>query len=318
MRGDNGGIIPTNIGLDGKIGGSAGGKWYGGVYGWGFSVTDPVTGNKVHRNQHASGLVGFGNAYLLTGDDRYLDVWRRQIDAVNGQKKVIDGKTTYPRMYGDQGWYDFAPQKYEHGTSEIYYWSMRPEDRERLAGRGWLAFLESQDPGYPERALRADFASIRGKVAGMRQDKTTRDTRLADDPMAFNPATVATLIELTLGGIYPGHRSGPLHCRVRYFDPETKRAGLPEDVGALVEGLTASETTLTLVNVNQSQPRTVILQGGAYGEHQWESVRLDGKESKINASHFTLKLEPGAGGRLTLKTKRYANQPTLLMPWDNR
>ncbi len=35
---DNGGIIPTNIGLDGKIGGSADGKWYGSVYGWGFSV----------------------------------------------------------------------------------------------------------------------------------------------------------------------------------------------------------------------------------------------------------------------------------------
>ena len=72
-------------------------------------MTDPVTGKKIHRNQHASGFVGFGNAYLLTGDDRYLDVWRRQIDAVNAQKKVIDGKTQYPRMYGDQGWYDFTP-----------------------------------------------------------------------------------------------------------------------------------------------------------------------------------------------------------------
>jgi hypothetical protein len=314
---DNGGIIPTNIGLDGTIGGSAGGKWYGGVYGWGFSVTDPVTGKKVHRNQHASGLVGFGNAYLLTGDDRYLDVWRRQIVAVNAHSKVIDGKTQYPRMYGDQGWYDFTPQKYEHGAFELYYWSMRPEDRERLSGRGWLAFLESQDPGYPERALRADFATIRRKVTGMRQDKTTRDTRLADDPMAFNPATVTSLIELTLGGIYPGHRAGPLHCRVRYFDPVARRAGLPDDVAALVEGLTASETSLTLINLNQSQLGQVIVQGGAYGEHQWESVRVDGKEVRINGSHFTLKLGPGAGGRMVLKTKRYANQPTLLMPWDH-
>ncbi|HXF60401.1 MAG TPA: hypothetical protein VNK95_02215, partial [Caldilineaceae bacterium] len=30
----NGGIIPSNIGLDGTIGGECGGKWYGGVYGW--------------------------------------------------------------------------------------------------------------------------------------------------------------------------------------------------------------------------------------------------------------------------------------------
>ena len=40
----NGGIIPTNVGLDGVIGGGAGGKWYGGVYGWGFTVRNPATG----------------------------------------------------------------------------------------------------------------------------------------------------------------------------------------------------------------------------------------------------------------------------------
>ena len=39
----NGGIIPSNIGLDGKIGGACDGKWYGGVYGWGFTVIDPST-----------------------------------------------------------------------------------------------------------------------------------------------------------------------------------------------------------------------------------------------------------------------------------
>ena len=35
----NGGIIPSKIGLDGTIG-AADGKWYGGVYGWGFSCVD--------------------------------------------------------------------------------------------------------------------------------------------------------------------------------------------------------------------------------------------------------------------------------------
>ena len=32
----NGGVPPSNIGLDGTIGGSCDGKWWGGVYGWGF------------------------------------------------------------------------------------------------------------------------------------------------------------------------------------------------------------------------------------------------------------------------------------------
>ncbi|MDP7135536.1 MAG: hypothetical protein QF437_33910, partial [Planctomycetota bacterium] len=47
---ENDSIIPTNVGLDGKIGSAAGGKWYGGVYGWGFSVTNPVTGEIAHRS----------------------------------------------------------------------------------------------------------------------------------------------------------------------------------------------------------------------------------------------------------------------------
>ena len=40
----NGDVIPSNVGLDGTIGGACDGKWYGGTYGWGFSVTVPQTG----------------------------------------------------------------------------------------------------------------------------------------------------------------------------------------------------------------------------------------------------------------------------------
>src|SRR5438876_11276205 len=91
----NGGVIPTNIGLDGKTGSAAGGKWYGGVYGWGFSVVVPQTGLLAHRNNHYLGLTGFLNAFLLTGDDKYLDGWRKQIDLVNSHNKMLDGQTQY-------------------------------------------------------------------------------------------------------------------------------------------------------------------------------------------------------------------------------
>src|SRR4029077_9506542 len=64
----NGGVIPSKIGLDGRIGGPEG-KWYAGVYGWGFSVVVPQTGELAHRNTTHLGLIGFGNAFLLTGDD---------------------------------------------------------------------------------------------------------------------------------------------------------------------------------------------------------------------------------------------------------
>jgi hypothetical protein len=308
---DNNGIIPTNVGLDGKIGSACGGKWYGGVYGWGFTVIDPVTKRPVHRNQHRAGLVGFGNAYMLTGDDRYLDVWRTQMDRINAQTRTINGQDQYPQMFGDDGWYAYSPRKYDPGAFEIYCWSMRPDDRQRAQADAWLDFLDGRDPGYPERALRTDFGTIRGKVVGMRRDPTTPDTRLADDPMAFNPATVGTLIHLMLGGIHPGHRGAVLHCRLRYFDPEARRSGLPEDVAALVDSLTADAVAVTLVNLNASQARRVIVQAGGYGEHQFTSVESSGSTHSLDCRRLAVHLAPGSGGRLVFHMKRYVNQPTL-------
>ena len=70
----NGGITPSNVGLDGTIGGACGGRWYGGVYGWGFSVYNPATG----KIQHRPAMMGrapwsFGNG---PADNRRLPVRR--------------------------------------------------------------------------------------------------------------------------------------------------------------------------------------------------------------------------------------------------
>jgi hypothetical protein len=313
---DNRGIIPTNIGLDGTIGGAAGGKWYGGVYGWGFSVIVPQTGKLAHRNSHHLGLAGFGNAFLLTGDDRFLDPWRRMIDLVNAQGKKVDGVMVYPQMHGDAGWYDFKQDKYKHGAEEIWYWSMRPEDRQRLPTTGWQAFLDGKDPAYPETTLRRDLAMIRTKVEAMRADTTTPDTRLADDPLEYNPASAGNLVRLMLGGLHHGNRTLVVHARVRYFDPERRRSGLPADVAALVEKLDATSTTLTLVNTNQVEPRSVLVQAGGYCEHQFTGIAREGTTSPLNTRHLLVRLAPGAGARLALETRRYVNVPTLDQPWD--
>src|SRR5262249_50079418 len=152
----------------------------------------------------------------------------------------------------------------------LYYWSMKEADRRRVPDDGWLAFLEGKNPSFPETTLRGDFATIRRKAKAMRHDPTTPGTRLADDPMAYNPATVGSLVRLMLGGLPPKHQGEVLQARVRYFDPVRRRPGLPEDVAALVESLKDDSTILVLVNVNQTEPRTVIVQGGAYGEHLCE------------------------------------------------
>jgi hypothetical protein len=311
---ENDNIIPTNIGLDGKIGGATGGKWWGGVYGWAFTVYDPGSGRMDSRNQHQAGFQGFMNAYLLTGDDRYLDSWRKQIDAVNANQKVVDGKIMYPRMHGDQGWYEYSAQKYSANAKEIAYLSMKPEDLARVSGHPWLTYLTGENEGYPELALGSDLSRIRQQVKGMRSDSTTPDTRLADDPMAFNPASVGSLVELALGGIRPSAGSA-MYCRLRYFDPDSVRAGFPPDVAALVDELTADRASVTLVNVNQIDPRRVIVQAGGYAEHRFTSVTVDSKTEPLDGPHITVELAPGAGARLQFTMRRYVNTPTMAFPW---
>ena len=303
----NNNLLPSNIGRDGKIGSDADGKWYGGVYGWGFTVTDPVTGKKANRSTVRLSLTGFGNAFLLTGDQKYVDVWRRQIDSVNSNAKGIDGKKQYPQMFGDQGWYDFQSEPWQPGILEIAFWSMRDDDLARVSSHPWIAYLQGRAPAYAEAALRADLNRIRTHIAAMRKDTTTPDTRLSDDPMKFNPCSVDSLIHLTLGGLSPGKNGSPLHARLRYFDPQHGRPGLPADVGALIDRLTADEVRVTLVNVHQTEPRAVLVQAGAYGEHQIESLAVDGQPRPVNDRRLIVHLSPGCGGTLTLRTKRYQN-----------
>ncbi|MGI8982564.1 MAG: hypothetical protein ACR2FY_25305 [Pirellulaceae bacterium] len=312
----NGNIIPTNIGLDGKIGSAAGGKWWGGVYGWGFTVYDPGTKKMASRNQHESGLQGFMNAYMLTGDDRYLDPWRKQIDAVNANKKIASGKTVYPRMYGEKGWYDFVPEKYSAGALEIAYLSMRPDDLARVSDEPWLRYLGGNHPDFPEQVLRGDLARVGKQVQGIRSDTSTPDTRLADDPLSFNPASVVSLIELALGGLHPGRSGSSLFCRLRYFDPAHRRAGFPEGVAALIDEMTADRVSVTLVNVNQLEARRVIVQAGGYAEHRFTAVKHGDKTTPLDAPHIMIELAPGAGARLTLGMKRYVNRPTMAFPWN--
>lgn len=313
----NNGIIPTNIGLDGTIGGECGGRWYGGAYGWGFSTTVPQTGKIAHRpyfliRAHWS----FGNGLLLTGNQKYVDTWRGVIDGVNANGKLEDGQTLYPRMHGDEGWYDFQPEPFDVGAEQVYYWSMDRRDLKRLPMEGWIAFLEGQNPDYPDTVLQEDISTVRSKMERMRNDLTTPDTRMSDDMNGTNPAAVDALIQLMLGGMPTGHLGHPLHCRFRYFDPERLRPGMPEDVGALVEELHDDSAVVTMVNTNQVSSRTVTVQGGAYGEHQILEVRGGSGSTPVDGASFTVTLEPGCGSRLRVAMERYANRPSFDFPWE--
>ena len=178
-------------------------------------------------------------------------------------------------------------------------------DLTRVADDPWVQFLEGQNDAYPVTALLADLARVRADIAEVRADTCSPDTRLSDDMNHINPVKTETLTQLMLGGLPTGRVGSPLYCRVRYFDPVRQRAGIPEDVAALVQRMTADETVLTLVNVNQLEARIVIIQGGGYAEHQIESVTLDGETYPIDDVAFLVQIDPGAGATVTLKSSAW-------------
>ena len=321
---ENDGIIPSNVGLDGSIGGECGGRWWGGCYGWGFTVTVPQTGEPAHRCcAYARAFYGFANALLMTGKQSYVDLWRGVIDRVNENSAEIGGRTMYPRMHGDEGWYAHQPTPFDAGALQTWFWSQDSQDAERVGGDDWVAFVRGNGGAFPEKALEADLGLLRGRVAGMRADTTTLDTRLSDDMNDLNPAVTGNLTRLMLGGLPTGRDGHSLHCRLRYFDADRRRAGLPRDVGALVERMDAENVSVSLVNLSPVHERTVVVQGGAYAEHRSElvscaaqGVELPGGFDSQRGSAFVVRLAPGCGGMLRIRQRRYAHPPTFAFPWD--
>ena len=313
----NNGIIPSFVDLDGTIGGPQG-RWWGNAYGWGFSPINPVTGRREDRNRIPRALVGFGNALLVTGEQRYVDAWRTMIDAVNANAREIDGRRRYPSMFGADGWYGWRDTPWSVGALEVWYWSQRDDDRRRVGSDDWVAFLDGRQPAYPERALERDLDGLEKRLDRVRRDTTPPERRLADNMLDSNPAATDALVRLMWGALVPGREGGLVNARLRYFDPERRRAGVPEEVAALVSALSDTQTTVTLVNVSRSQRRRVIVQGGAYGEHQLVGVRRGGETTRVDAPLLTVDLDPGCGATLVLEMKRYANTPTIRHPWQRR
>jgi hypothetical protein len=66
----NGGVIPSYVRSTAPSAGRRQ-KWWNNAYGWGFSPVNPVTGRREDRNRIPRATVGFANALLGTGDQKY-------------------------------------------------------------------------------------------------------------------------------------------------------------------------------------------------------------------------------------------------------
>ena len=321
----NGGNLPSNIGLDGSIGGEWSGKWWGGVYGWNFRPKSEDGSENAGNNYVMRGArVGFGIAFLLTGDHQYIETLRKQIDNMYAQQKVIDGKLMVPHKYGDNGWYAYIDNSLRGGgnvnfwslpeLTDIYTWTLKASDLPRVAEEPWVRYLRGEAPAFPMEVIANDLDVIRRQVEKVRADSQTADTRASSGMPVVT--SVSSLINLMLGANDPGSGGNVLHAQVRYFDIEGRRPGLPRGVGALVEQVRPEGISLLLVNTSPVESRSLIVQTGAYAEHDAVTVTVGDQQFEVRDSQFQVRLSAGSGARLTIGMKRYVNQPTFAFPWN--
>ena len=370
----NGGLLPDNVGISGQVGEAMNGQWYGGLYGWtwphgyyNIGMAATVAG--------INAFLLTGNAdYLELPRSQFDHIWAlgeerdvRELEMSLGHHWMTalpgaaDDHTMFvaPYRYGDHGWFDYQPLSPVYPAAlwnismseadwlriealravEKYDWrTVVPYRNKEDAGheQPWLRFLAGDNPTYPEEMLRATYGMVMRRLALIAQDEADLNQVYIHHWQEHNPVICEALVQLTLGAPQIIYNGGLLHCRVRYFDAEHQRPGLPADVAALVEQLTAEHTVVKLVNLSPFAERQVIVQAGGFGEHRFETVTYDvctsdypgsnktyapppvttrSETADLAARHLLVVLPPGTQITLELAVKRYINQPTYDLPW---
>jgi hypothetical protein len=334
-RDQNNGIVPDNIGPNGQAGELMNGKWWGGYYGWRWPHGA--------RNIVEPAFVAGSCAALMTGDMSHLDLCRSQLDMLWEQRKEEDGVIKVPARHGDQGWFDFRPPSplyYIH----LYYLSQSAEDLARLdeifperegfaglppdwgagkagicPGGAWFAFNEGKNPDYLDQVFDTTFSSMCSALNRLENDDSDPETRECYHFQNLNPVVPEALVQMAMGTPAAVYNGGLLQAHVRYFDPQRRRAGLPEHVAALVDRVSGDGASLTLVNTDAVEGRAVLLQAGSFGEHEFTEARLENQEGQdqrveVNGKYLQVHLGPAAQARLHLGLKRFVNQPSYEMP----
>lgn len=375
----NGGLLPDNVGPNGAVGELMEGKWYGGLYGW--------TWPHGYYNIGMAATVAGVNSYLITRDQRYLDLPRSQYDAIAKLGEMREASTlsmslrhhwigalaedvaalngeawVVPYRYGDHGWFDYQPMSPIYPTA-VWAVSQAEEDWQRIEAiraaesfdwntvvtfrtkeesgheRPWLRYLAGQNPDYPEHILQAAYGAVARRLALIEADDADITQVHIHHWQELNPVVTEALVQLTLGAPQIIYNGGLLHCSLRYFDADHTRPGLPQDVAALVDHVSAETVRVTLVNLNPMTTRRVILQAGGFGEHRFTNASYQVRTSDypglqkryaappvtttaetqvINHKTLTVELPPATTITLELGLARYVNDPSYALPLDAR
>ncbi len=372
----NDGIIPDNTGPDGAAGSLLEGRWYGGHYGWSwphgwYSVGQAATvaalaaatatGDEAYLDLVRPALdtmIEHGKVMAFAESDSSIPAnWNPQLGPDATAPTLL-----LPSRHSDPGWFDYNPVlasvpvtlwHFSQLTADLrrlerlredagYDWrTVRPFRSKEEAGheQPWFAFLVGDNPQYPENILAAAQAQVRHRLARIGAYEGT-DVSEADIHLwqQCNPVVTEALVQLTWGGPQVIYNGGLQQARVRYYDADRSRPGLPQDVAALVPSIDPAATVVELVNLSPDQQRTVVVQAGAFAEHTIESVRytactddswLGGlydyghgepavteQTAEVGDCWLTVRLPASTRIRLTLSLTLHARIPTYHTPLD--
>lgn len=350
---ENQGFLPDNVGLSGKVGENMGGKKWGGYYGWRWphGLLNQMEATYIGAS---NAYLASGDSTYLKLPNAVIKLVEDQAKTEKGLKFVPHryddrGWWDYRPMeakFPTHLWYisrenqDWERAKRLSDPKKWSYHTYNKGTKQMVKGRdiaegsglpyhkgkgdsentmAWMGYLEGKNPNYPVDMLRANYEEVLRRLKDLREDETLPDDQDVHHFFQRNPVILEGLVQLMLGAPNHIYHGGLLHSSVRYFDPENKRPGIPDDVAALVERITSKSITLKLVNLHPTEPKRVIVQGGMFGEHRVKRVRqvIDYPYQfyTIDKPYFEVDLGPGAIGQLELDIDRFANTPSYRFPW---
>ena len=265
------------------------------------------------------------------------------------RSEIREGVSTVPIRYDDRNqWHHFVPEP-AHPYVHLWHTSHSSEDWEnierlgdlarstgRLSDRdlGWAYFVQGRNPNFPLEALQADLQFVQRKLKRVLNERGDPETWFDAHWLSLEPMPTDNLVRLTIGGL-PVHKRGEmLHSYLRYFDLDAGKPGLPQGVAALVTSIAPETVEVEIINTNLFESRSMVVQGGAYGEHVVTKVAYlaagafrgpgsavpdaaqpSEQTVSVDGRYFRVDLEPGAGTSLKIGLRRFSSEPSYAFPW---
>ncbi|MEE2752632.1 MAG: hypothetical protein VX910_01515 [Candidatus Latescibacterota bacterium] len=159
---ENGGLLPDNVGLNGQVGQYMNGKWFGGRYGWSWP-------HGFYNIGMAAILAGV-QCFLLTRDEKYLELPRTQIREIMSLGKMADLNELADQMSLQQHWqaqFDAIAEEESAETWVVPY---------RYLESGWFDY-QPMSLMYPTAVWNVFGASEDWQIIEEVQAKETYDWR---------------------------------------------------------------------------------------------------------------------------------------------